>query len=269
MFTEEKPLDNLVTDGGFCAIFRNIGCIGDSLASGEHESHKDGERGYHDYFEHSWGQYIARACGSTVHNFSCGGLTAAGFLKHAAPGGWERFNVHDPDKKCEAYIIALGVNDVIRMERGEGVFGSIDDVHPDCPEQNADSFAGNMGKIISMIKEIQPKARVFLMTMPRGIYDYPLDEDHPRNRHQRLMYELAEKFEFTYVIDLRKYGPVYDGDFRKKFYLGGHMNSMGYLLTAKYVMSYIDYIIRYNTEDFTQVGFIGRPDDLHNDLAKW
>lgn len=27
---EEKPLDRLVTDGGFCGIFRTIGCIGDS-----------------------------------------------------------------------------------------------------------------------------------------------------------------------------------------------------------------------------------------------
>ena len=29
----EKPLDNLVTDGGFCGIFRTIGCVGDSLSS--------------------------------------------------------------------------------------------------------------------------------------------------------------------------------------------------------------------------------------------
>lgn len=30
----EKPLDRIVTDGGFCAIFRTIACIGDNLASG-------------------------------------------------------------------------------------------------------------------------------------------------------------------------------------------------------------------------------------------
>jgi len=45
------------------------------------------------------------------------------------------------------------------------------------------------------------------------------------------------------------------------------MNPMGYLLTAKYVMSYIDYIIRHNMEDFAQVGFIGTPH--HNASAKW
>ena len=35
---EEKPLDRLITDGGFCGIFRTIACIGDSLSSGEFES---------------------------------------------------------------------------------------------------------------------------------------------------------------------------------------------------------------------------------------
>ena len=33
----EKPLDNIVEDGGFFKIFRTVGCIGDSLSSGEFE----------------------------------------------------------------------------------------------------------------------------------------------------------------------------------------------------------------------------------------
>ena len=35
---DEKPLDRLAADGGFCGIFRTICCIGDSLASGEFET---------------------------------------------------------------------------------------------------------------------------------------------------------------------------------------------------------------------------------------
>ncbi len=43
----EKPLDRIVTDGGFCSIFRTIACIGDSLSSGEFESVKeDGSKRY-------------------------------------------------------------------------------------------------------------------------------------------------------------------------------------------------------------------------------
>ena len=69
----EMPLDCIKPDGGFTAIFRTIACIGDSLSSGEFESlTEDGQRGYHDLFEYSWGQYIARAAGCKVYNFSRG-----------------------------------------------------------------------------------------------------------------------------------------------------------------------------------------------------
>ena len=258
MFLQEKPLDNPVTDGGFCSIFRTIGCIGDSLSSGEHESQIDGKTGFHDYYEYSWGQFIARAAGSTVYNFSCGGLTAKGFLS----ADWLDF--HNPDKVCQAYIIALGVNDI-----NTGVeLGSADDIHPENSDLNADTFAGDMGRIMSQIKQKQPKARVFLMTMPR--HEWSNDDPNDKsNRHAQLMYEIAEKFEFTYVIDLRKYGPVYDEEFRKNYYLGWHLNAMGYLLTAKMVMCYIDYIVRNNMADFAQIGFVGRGNDLHNEKAVW
>ena len=65
----KNPLKNVITDGGFTAIFRTIGCVGDSLSSGEHESlDENGVRGYHDFYEYSWGQFIARKCGSIVRN---------------------------------------------------------------------------------------------------------------------------------------------------------------------------------------------------------
>ena len=49
-----------------------------------------------------------------------------------------------------------------------------------------------------------------------------------------------------------------DEKFNSTFRLG-HMTPTGYLLMAKAVMSYIDYIIRNNPDDFSQVGFIGTP----------
>ena len=71
--------------------------------------------------------------------------------------------------------------------------------------------------------------------------------------------DLAELFENTYVLDIREYGPVNDEEFKRRFYLGGHLNAAGYLLYGKIICSYIDYIIRHNFEDFAQVGFIGTP----------
>ena len=107
--SKEKPLDNLVTDGGFCSIFRTIGCIGDSLSSGELVSRdEEGVLGHHDLYEYSWGHYMARTIGSKVYNFSRGGMSAKRFCDSFA----EQCGVYKNENLCQAYIIALGVNDL-------------------------------------------------------------------------------------------------------------------------------------------------------------
>ena len=65
-------------------------------------------------------------------------------------------------------------------------------------------------------------------------------------------------FSDTYILDFNKYAPDYDQEYHDNFF-HGHMTPTGYLLTAKMVMSYIDYIIRNNPDDFKEVGFIGTP----------
>ena len=255
----EKPLDCIKDDGGFAAIFRTVGCIGDSLSSGEFESTTpDGQtKGYHDYFEYSWGQYMARAMGSTVYNFSRGGMTAKEYMESFG----EAKGFFNPDLACQCYIIALGVNDV--LNRGQAV-GTADDISLGSPETNPDNFAGWYGKVISKYKEISPEAKFFLMTMAN---ETNAERRAKIKAHRELLYSIAEKIPNTYVLDIFEYGPEYNADFKKLFYLGGHMNPMGYIFTAKMVMSYIDYTVRKHPEDFAQVGFIGK--GVHNYNAKW
>lgn len=246
MFREdEKPLENIVTDGGFCKIFRTIACVGDSLSSGEFELFIDGEHQWYDMYEYSWGQYMARTCGSKVYNFSRGGMTAKNYYTSWA----ESADLWNPEKKCQAYIIALGVND---LKNRHMEIGTVDDICENYKD-NKPTFAGDYGAIIQRYKEIQPDAKFFLMTMVRE--DEPEDAD--AEAHAKLLYEIAEKLSNCYVIDFMKYAPVYDAEFKKKFYLTGHMNPMGYVYTAQITMSYIDYIIRHNMQDFKHVGFIG------------
>lgn len=253
LFNEnEKPLDRFPEDGGFCGIFRSWGCIGDSLASGEFEgTAPDGTKTYHDLYDYSWGQYFARMTGTSVRNFSQGGMSAVGYCTSFADekGFW------NPDLACSAYIIALGVNDLYNSNME---IGSIEDVSLTDYNQNKPTFAGYYAKIIQRYKEIQPDARFFLMT-------FPLDEADNAHRieirsaHQKLLYDFATLFDHTYVIDLVQYGPTYTAAFKEKFYLGGHMNPCGYMFTAKLLVAYIDYIIRHHMTDFKQVGFIGTP----------
>ncbi len=254
-YTEgEQPLDRLVSDGGFCAIFRTIACIGDSLSSGEFEGlTREGVKSWHDLYEYSWGQYLARMCGSTVLNFSKGGMSAGAYNDSFAP----EKGFFDPAKACQAYIIAMGVNDISGVIGGGLEFGNMDDICEEDLNNCKRTFAGNYGRMFLKYKAIAPNAKFFLMTAPRGT------ENEERaalyDRHQEFLYQLAERFPNTYVLDLRKYGPVYDEKFRENFFMGGHMNPMGYVLTAKMVASYIDFIIRRNPADFMQVGFINTP----------
>lgn len=260
----ENPIATIKSDGGYTAIFRTIGFIGDSLSSGEHESLTNGVKAFHDYYEYSWGQFIARTCGLKAYNFSKGGLTAKSFFDLA------RYqSVFDKCNKCQAYVIALGVNDVSHMDEiyPDG-FGTMDDVDWNNEENNKQSFVGYYVKIIQKLRQTEPKCRIFVVTPPT---ESP-ESDSKKKGYDMiadLLRSLPSHFKFLYTIDLRKYAPVYDEEFGKKYFCGGHMSAVGYKFTADMISTYIDYIIRNNIQDFTQVGFIGRDDDLHNEKEVW
>ncbi len=246
---DERPLETLVNNGGYTAIFRRIGVVGDSLSSGEFESlDQNGNKGYHDYFEYSWGQYLARMCGSTCFNFSRGGMTAKEYCESFA----DSMRFWDPQYACQCYIIALGINDIQNQNQE---IGSINDINPKDYTKNAATFTGYYAQIIQHLKAIQPRAKFFLMTMMNESENHRMREK--TEAHRKILFDLADYFDNTHVLDFYKYGPEYNNEFRKKFYMGGHLNPMGYVLTAHMVASYIDFIIRHNFEDFKEVGYIG------------
>ena len=244
---DEKPLDNLVTDGGYASIFRTVAFVGDSLSSGEFETFdpEKNERHYYDMFEYSWGQFAARMAGFTAYNFSRGGMTASEYCEsYAAAKDWWH-----PALKTQAYVIALCVIDLINA--GQPV-GEMSDINPEDPTKNAKTFTGYYARVIQQYKAIQPDAKFFLLTMPRE--DRGHGEDHPMSRiladYAARIRELAEYFDNTYVIDLHTYAPPQDKDYFHLFYLHGHMSPMGYRVVAEQICSYIDYIIRKHPADF-------------------
>lgn len=259
----ELPLDRPVTDGGYCGILRKVACIGDSLSSGTFETvSREGVHHYLDHFEYSWGQFFARISGNEVLNFSRGGMSARDYESFANEMGY-----FDPEKACQAYIVALGVNDNDQINRGEIEFGSFEDIDWDDPNNNRRTFAGCYGKILQKYRRISPKSRIFLMTLPKETRYYDEKRMAFTERHRELLYRIAEKLDFTYVIDLYEYGVEYDKDFEEKFYFNNHLSPAGYMVTAKMVASYIDYIIRHNLEDFLQIGLLDSP--IHDEIHKW
>lgn len=239
---DEKPLDRLVDGYSHTSVFRTMAFIGDSLSSGEFETRNEkGEPGWHDLYEYSWGQYIARKNGLKAYNFSKGGMTAKVFVEHYA----EDSGFFDKDKAAQGYVIAMGVNDINNKEIPIGDISDINDIT---------TYIGSYAEIVRRFKKISPDAKFFFVTLPKT--DEFSDTEKYLAANEAIM-TLGEYFENAYVIDLYKYAPVYDAAFKEKFFLYGHMNPHGYIFTARMIDSYIDYIVRHNVEDFQTVGFIG------------
>lgn len=113
----------------------------------------------------------------------------------------------------QAYIIALGNNDSFVFGHP---LGSVKDVNADCPQDNGDTFFGNMGKIVSKLKTIEPNARIFVVTPQlRG---EACDNDIRYIASE--LAKLCDMFEFTYLLDMTAHAPVYDAEMRKSVRVG-------------------------------------------------
>lgn len=131
------------------ALFRSVGIIGDSYASGELAIDK-----YTDHYNMSWGQIMARRNGATAINFSRGGQTTRGWLTDQERG----LGLLKSAPSLDLYILALGINDYGKL--GASYIGTTEDMGTD-----ADTFYGNYGKIIQAIKDKSPNAKIVISTL--------------------------------------------------------------------------------------------------------
>lgn len=252
MHLPETPLERIRETPGFLSIFRRVGCIGDSLASGEAVcTNADGTPGYRDLFEFSWGQYLARMTGNTYYNWSKGGLRCDTFL--TSPMAGECFG---GSRKCDAYIIGLGQNEM----HANYPIGVPDDAHIRDGVQQPETYYGNYGKILAGIRQVQPKAKAFILTNPLQAV-----EDAGYNAAVRT---ISEQFGNVYLLDLHRYGShIYSSSFLEKQKRDGHYNAIGYYICACVIATYIDWIVKKYPEEFREVEFIGT-DDAYDWTAK-
>lgn len=243
-FRDEKPLDVIDKTGGYMSIFHDFGVIGDSLASGNMEGvDGDGTYVYRDFLDYSWGKSIERATGCTYHRFSRGG-------QYLHDDNWfNEWKEKIQTDLCQAYIINIGFNDFNWLSGDASRYGSIADIKSDYT-QNPNTFYGQYAKMIQLIKSVQPKARIFLCNMEWNNTD--------NSNINKAISEICDYFEKCYLIDLHTYAhePYWGVE---NIYKTGvyHKNTLGYQKMAWDIMSYIDYIIRHNMEEFIDVQFIG------------
>lgn len=231
----------------FTSIFRYITLIGDSLSSGEFQIVNDkGEYEYIDKLEYSWGQYLARKNGLTLYNFTKGGMTAKEYNESFAA----KNDFYNVKYRSQAYLIALGVNDILNLHFE---MGKIEDIDLKDYRNNKDTFIGQYGRIIQMYKEISPDAKFFFVSMPKDCRDSDTDKVDKKAVNE-LLHKLTEIFSNSYVIDLYEKMPPYTFEDNKKYFMYGHLNPMGYIYTANIIDKMIDEIIENNPKDFELVG---------------
>ena len=190
-----EPLDYITEDVGLLRCFDTVGCIGDSLASGEC-AYKDasGNARYVDMYEISWGQCLARMTGRTYYNFSVGGLSTKTFWTTNSKKVRE---FDDGNHICKMYFIGLGQNDYNQSVP----VGTSTDINND----SANTYYGYYGRIIRKIKEMQPKAKIFVITDPLSATESAGYNDAVRN--------MANLFTNVYLIDMYRYGnSIYKGE---------------------------------------------------------
>ena len=250
MYENENPLEIIKQDGGMLSIFDSITCIGDSLTAGCFEHTETGSTVWTTIEKYSYPANLAKMTGCKVQNYGRSGRTALdgdnSWLAWADSQSWLT-----SEDKTDAYIIALGTNDI-------GVEGGFSgDVSTDIAESytdNAKTSVGGYDKIIRRILENQPRAKIFCVCLP-----------HTRNTEATIaiantaIKAIAELYpDNCYVLDLETYyvQRTEVGAYKAKYYNGGHRNAMGYKELANVYATYIDWIIRNNIADFANVQFV-------------
>lgn len=158
------------------SMFQRIGVLGDSYCSGA--LYFD-ERDRATYYEMSWPSNLGRQSGIEPVRYSVGGWSTYNFL-YNDNDNWYNYGSYkliedfsDPDRICGLYVIMFGINDSYSgatwgdRQGGTEYIGSSADVDVSDYENNANSYWGNLSKIISTIKAGAPDAKIVITTLAR------------------------------------------------------------------------------------------------------
>lgn len=255
-----KPLERVLDTPRFASLIHQWAFIGDSLSSGEVYINNSTGLQSIDAYEWSWGQAICRLCGTQGTNFSKGGIMTSDWWKFYVnkkhEDGYHTGGKHEKftDRKFNAYTICLGANDCNQSYD----IGSADDVDLSDYNNNRESFYGYYCKIIQYIREINPSAKIFLITIPNLFHGKC--ESYGINTAVRT---ISNMFDNCFLVDLYKYIPK-NSKLESKYTFWGHLTAAGYQWVGYVMANLFSYIIENNLASFKNVPFIGTKYDDGN-----
>ena len=252
---EDTPLSKINNPPTFITMFKRIVHIGDSFTLGVFNTTQPDTSGT--YVEgYNRPDMMSRMCGNENVNL---GFSGACVSEENSSNWWRFLNLSETklaqwNETGDCYIIALGTNDILKV----GSFsGNVDaDINMSDYAQNAITSVGSYAKIIQMIREKTPKAKIFCVTIPQS-----RNTASTRSVANTKIKEIASLFG-CYVIDLETYAEKEGDEFSTIYKNSSHNNALGYNLRARQYIAYIDWIIEHNLEDFQNVQFIGTDYDF-------
>ena len=227
-FINEKINDNNI----MCTvnIFNSIGAIGDSYtaASTKHSN----SNWWTDQTNQSYVGTIAKRAGIDFDNYGVGGSTTRSYLTNEK-GMTKVLSTPAND----FYFLALGINDSEQL--GIDYIGTINDIKEDYT-QNADTFYGNYGKIISQVLSHNSKARLCMILIPL--------KSEVKTQFNNAIKSIANHFGIPYI------NPFDDEFFNSNLYntkIEGHPTCPGYVgmglayerLLSKCIMNNVEYFL--------------------------
>ena len=155
------------------SMFRKVGVLGDSFASGT--MYVDGVYVTQDY-EQSWPKNLSRQHGVEIVRYSQSGWGAYTWL-HASSSNEHGLPQFERDiangNVCGLYLICYGINDSSSSmtfgdkNGGMSYLGSESDIDESDYTQNANSYWGQMSRIIATIQHEAPNSKIVLTTLAR------------------------------------------------------------------------------------------------------
>lgn len=201
------------------SLFQNVGVIGDSYASGTIGTvESDGSYSYPMYYNISWPQIMGRQNGINVYNYSRGGATAGSWLSQTDERGAAQLT---KDAAKDLYLINLGIND--KNNTGSEPLGNSADIGTD-----ANTFYGNYAKIVKLIKDHAPKAKIVCLGVTLNNYD----------AYDQAISEVASHYSVRY-ISTSDYD-LFKNSYFKDHMIAGHPTAEVYSGMANAIQSLIE-----------------------------
>ena len=214
-------------------IFKKVFCVGDSYTSGyiklpNQESVKTN-------LEFAWPHYLSVISGNNWINGGASGSNTSNWWTN-------RGYLATQSGPVQAYVIGLMINDVAQV-----TLGSSSDIGTE-----ADTYYGNMSRIIDRLLLISPDAKIFLNGCPKEGSDFRTYENALKDI-EAYYQNLGTP---VYFIDLYAYKFLYNMPSFTGDALSGHYSAIGYQQMAQIYQYILSDYINSHISDFQDVAFI-------------